>query len=82
MKLLIKWKGYKRPTWERMVNFARDSPHCLQRYWLKYEDKVAEVRSRVEQLMERSETGTRSSKSIDKTNSLHKYDNIKSDKVD
>ena len=29
IQLLIKWRGYKKPTWEKMVTFARDSPHCL-----------------------------------------------------
>ena len=35
IKLLVKWLGYNKPTYESFVQFAKDSPEMLEMYWIK-----------------------------------------------
>ena len=39
MHVLVKWKNYDEPTWEKFVGLAQDAPHAIQKYWINYEKK-------------------------------------------
>ena len=67
LQVLVKWKNYEEPTWEKFVGLAQDAPHAIQKYWINYEKKVDFIRQQTLKLLsQKSEKAEKTSDFYDK----------------